>query len=224
MIARRSTLVVPHKLMAGLRNHLFPGDGLESASLLLCSLVVGRRTKLLAREIINVSHAACFQSTRDSITWAGELVEKAIDRAEALGASIIAVHSHPGGLFQFSEADDASDRLLMPALYYGTGRLCGSAIMTPNGALRARMYEAGKTTTPLDLVLNAGPEILAWWNEGSTFTGPNPTPLPFTTGMRDWLGRLSVCVIGVSGTGSNFSEQMTPLRFFAINLIRLDTP
>lgn len=222
MIARRNTLVVPHKISAALRNHLFPDDGLEAASLLLCSPVVGRRTKLLVREVIHVPHAACSQRTPDSITWPGEYVEKAFDRAEALGASIIAAHSHPGGLFQFSEEDNASDHVLMPALYHGTGRACGSAIMMPTGAMRARLYEIGEEATPFELVLNAGPDILAWWNDGSTFTGPRPTPLPFTTGMRTWLGRMSVCVIGVSGTGSIVAEQLARLGFGEIILIDFD--
>jgi ThiF family len=149
-------------------------------------------------------------------------VETAIDRAETLGASVIAVHSHPGGLFQFSDVDDASDHLLMPALYHGTRRVCGSAIMTPGGALRARMYETGETAAPFDLVMNAGPEIRTWWDNGATSEGPSPVPVAFTTGMRDWLGRMSACVIGVSGTGSIVAEQLARFGFGEIILIDFD--
>lgn len=222
MIARHRTLVLPHGVMAELRHHLFPGDGLEAAALLICAQNAGRRTKFLAREVVKVSHAACSRRARDFITWPGEVMETAIDRAEALCATVIAVHSHPGGLFQFSDADDGSDRLLMPALYHGTGRACGSAIMTPSGALRARMYETGETAIPFDLVMNAGPDIRAWWDKGATTAGPSPVPVAFTTGMRDWLGRMSVCVIGVSGTGSIVAEQLARLGFGEIILIDFD--
>ena len=35
-----------------------------------------------------------------------------------------------------------------------------------------------------------------------------PSGMAFTSEMRAWLGRMSVCVIGVSGTGSLVAEQL----------------
>ena len=51
---RQKTLVLPQKVADQLRRHLFPGDGLEAAALLLSAEVGGHRGKLLGREIISV--------------------------------------------------------------------------------------------------------------------------------------------------------------------------
>ncbi len=97
--------MIPQKVAEQLRQHLFPGDDMEAAALLLCAQTGQRRTKLLGREVIPVPHASCARS-RDFITWPGEYVETAIDRATSWGDVVIAVHSHPGGWYAFSNVDD----------------------------------------------------------------------------------------------------------------------
>ncbi len=218
---RQKTLVLPQKVADQLRQHLFPGDGLEAAALLLCAEIGERRVKLLGREMISVPYSRCAR-TRNSITWPGEYVEAAIDRAASRGDAVIAAHSHPGGLYAFSSADDESDRALMSALRHGTDRMAGSAIMIPSGAVRARVYESDHAATPVDLVMTAGPDLLSWWNDGATTAGPTPLPMAFTGEMRAWLGRMSVCVIGVSGTGSIVAEQLARLGVGEIILIDFD--
>src|ERR1700730_3511563 len=99
---RQHTLVLPRKVAEQLRQHLFPSDGLEAAALLLCVQAGERRKKLLGREIIPVPYIHCARK-RDFITWPGKYVEAAIDRAATRGDAVIAVHSHPGGLYAFSE-------------------------------------------------------------------------------------------------------------------------
>lgn len=222
MIARRTTLVLPKTVSARLRTHFFPGDGLESAALLLCAPVHGRRRKYLVQDLIEVPYGACTHRERDMITWPGTYLECAIDRAEPNGLSVIAAHSHPGGLFAFSGADDISDQVVMPALFHGTGREGGSAIMTPGGAVRARLYGAAGTATPVDLVIEAGDDLSLWWDADATASGPQAPPMAFTSEMTTWLGRLTVCVIGVSGTGSIVAEQLARLGFGEIILIDFD--
>ena len=46
--------------------------------------------------------------------------------------------------------------------------------------------------------------------------------MAFTSGMTAWLKQLSVCVIGVSGTGSIVAEQLTRLGFGEVILIDSD--
>src|ERR1700754_319927 len=55
-VKRQGTLVLPHSIATALQRHLFPGDGLEAAALLLCPTAGGRRTKLLGRELILVPY------------------------------------------------------------------------------------------------------------------------------------------------------------------------
>jgi proteasome lid subunit RPN8/RPN11 len=218
---RRSTLVLPQKVADQLRRHLFPGDELEAAALLLCTQFDGRRKKLLGREIIAVPHSRCARA-RDSITWPGEYVEKAIGRAAARGDVVLAVHSHPGGLYAFSKADDESDGILMGALRHGTERAAGSAIMVHGGAMRARLYESDHAATPVDLVMSVGTDIFSWWDEGATVAGPLTPAMAFTSAMRARLARVSVCIIGVSGTGSIVAEQLARLGVGEIILIDFD--
>lgn len=218
---RLHTLVLPQKIAEPLQQHLFPGDGLEAAALLLCAQVGERRKKLLGRELITVPHDRCVRA-RDSITWPGEYVETAIDRALLRGDAVIAVHSHPGGLFAFSSVDDSSNRTLMSALRQGTDQVAGSAIMIPSGAMRARVYESDNASTPVDLVMTVGPDLRMWWSDGARARGPLAQPMAFTGEMRAWLGRLSVCVIGVSGTGSIVAEQLVRLGVGEIILIDFD--
>jgi hypothetical protein len=218
---RNYTLVLPQKMAEGLRAHLFPGDGLEAAALLLCTETGERRKKLLGREFIPVPHTQCTRR-RDFITWPGEYVEAAIDRAALRGDAVIAVHSHPGGLFAFSGADNDSDGVLMSTLRHGTDQMAGSAIMVPSGAMRARVYENDRTAVPVDLVMTAGADIQSWWNDFATAAGPLPPAMAFTNDMRASLARLSVCVIGVSGTGSVVAEQLARLGVGEIILIDFD--
>ena len=95
-----------------LRSHLFPADGLEAAAILVCTRTPGPRLRFLVRDVIFVPYSACSCRTREAITWPGEYVEKAIDIAEADDCAIVLIHSHPGGLFSFSDMDDESDRTL----------------------------------------------------------------------------------------------------------------
>lgn len=218
---RQHTLVLPHTIAEELQRHLFPGDGLEAAALLLCVQVGACRNKLLGREIIAVPYERCIRAA-NSITWPGEYVEAAIDRAALQGDIVIAVHSHPGGLYAFSHTDDESDRILMPALRHGTERMAGSAIMIPDGAIRARLYTKDHTATAIDLVMAAGADIHLWWSEGAKAAGPPAPAMAFSSAMRAWLAQLSVCIIGVSGTGSIIAEQLARLGVAEIILIDFD--
>jgi hypothetical protein len=110
----------------------------------------------------------------------------------------------------------------MPALWHGTEVLCGSAIMVPDGAIRARVYHEGLTMCPVDYVLTAGPDLLAWWEDDAELGRPSIAVLPFSSAMRERLSRLSVCVIGVSGTGSVVAEQLARLGVGEIILIDYD--
>jgi hypothetical protein len=218
---RKATLVLPKELQDQLHAHLFQDDK-EAAALLVCTPVGARRLKLLVREIVPVPHAACASRRHDAITWPGEYVEIAIDKAELNASAIIAVHSHPRGCFDFSAMDDASDRILMPALFHGTGQIAGSAVMIPGGALRARLYQNGEEVSPIDLVMSVGDDLALWWNDGLSGAPPAEPPVAFTNGMTRWLNRMSACVIGVSGTGSVVAEQLARLGFGEIILIDFD--
>lgn len=213
----QNSLTFPAALHAQAHKHLFPGDNLEAAGLVLCSRAPGAHNRLLAQQFIPVPHAACKRSA-DRIVWPGEYLEAAIEAAEPRGLAIIAMHSHPGGLWAFSHIDDESDALVMPALLQATGTMHGSAVMVPNGAVRARIYSSTMEKSDIGLVSVAHHDIRYWW----AATGRDERPLAFTSTMTAELSRLTAVVIGVSGTGSIVAEQLARLGFGQVVLIDFD--
>lgn len=217
-----TTLAFGGALHALICKHLFPSDGLEAAAILVCSRTPGPRLRLLVRDVILVPYSACKRRERDAITWPGEYIEMAIDLAEPTVSSIVLIHSHPGGLFGFSDADDESDRQIFPSLFHAFGTLHGSAIITANGAIRARIYDPNLHLCAVDLVTVAGDDLSYWWADKATLSGPGDRPVAFTSSMTTELGRLSALVIGVSGTGSIVGEQLARLGFGRVPVIDFD--
>ena len=205
-----------------LRGHLFPGDGREAAAILLCTRTPTPRLRLLVKEVVTVPHDECRHRGQDRISWPGRYIEEAIDRGEQEGLSVILLHSHPRGLFDFSGVDDASDAITMRSLFQAYGDIHGSAIMTPDGAIRARLYGASMDCRPVDLVACAGDDIRFWWDQEASPTGGIARPVAFTSDMTAELGRLTAVVIGVSGTGSILAEQAARLGFGRVILIDFD--
>ncbi|OYW92550.1 MAG: thiamine biosynthesis protein ThiF, partial [Alishewanella sp. 32-51-5] len=215
----RLSLAMAAKTHGMLKTHLFPGDGNESAAVLICKAALRNGRRLLVRETILVPHEACRVRAPDRIVWPGAYIEEAIARAEAEGLTILLIHSHPGGWLEFSRADDESDTRTMPALFAAFGNRHGSAIMAPNGAIRARLYRPDMSFDAIELVTVSGHDISYWWNEDIHNGVLVQWPLPFTEGMRRQLGRLSFAVIGVSGTGSVVAEQLARLGIGKLTLI-----
>jgi hypothetical protein len=217
-----TTLAFGGAAHAELHRHLFPADRLEASALLVCARVPGTRSRFLVSHLVLVPYSACKLRKRDAITWPGEYLEQAIDLAEPTNSVIILIHSHPGGLLAFSDADDLSDRQVVPSLLQAFGALHGSAIMTAEGAVRARLYDSDLRIRPVDLVTVAGDNLSYWWADKATLTGPGERPVAFTSGMTAELGRLSALVIGASGTGSIVGEQLARLGFGRVLMVDFD--
>lgn len=217
-----TTLAFDGAMHARVRRHLFPHDGLEAAAVLICARTPGPRLRLLVRAALLVPYAACKRRERDAITWPGEYLEQAIDLAEPDGSVIVLIHSHPGGLFAFSDTDDESDRRVLPSLFEAFGDVHGSAIMTADGAVRARLYQPRLRSRIVDVVTVAGDDLHYWWADKATLTGPGPRPMAFSSGMTADLSRLSALVIGASGTGSIVGEQLARVGFGRVPAVDFD--
>jgi hypothetical protein len=224
---RRATLVFSGRHHAALKAHLFPGDGMEAAAVLLCARVVGTHIKLLVRDYILVPYNTCDRHA-DFLSWPSDYVEEALERAEEDDLSIILLHSHPGGLFDFSKADLESDAQVMPAIFAGravrhTDKIWhGSAIMLEEGAVRAQLYDVEHGRVPVDMVSVYGEDLHFFWNPDRFGRTTARRPLAFSSAMQDELSRLSVCVIGTSGTGSIVAEQVARLGFGEVILVDHD--
>ncbi len=94
--------------------------------------------------------------------------------------------------------------------------------MTPDGAVCARLSENGGASAPVDLVTIAGADLRFFWHDAIARGHAGKPPMAFASGMTAWLQRLSVCVVGVSGTGSVVAEQLARLGVGEIILIDFD--
>lgn len=212
-----STLIFTEEIHRQVRMHLFPGDGFEAAAVLICSRGPGPHTRLLFVDVVLVPHDQC-RRERDLLIWPGSAIEDAIDLAESDDLSLILIHSHPGDYYAFSTADDQSDLQTMPGLFQALGPIHGSAVMMPDGAVRARVYSPDMAIHEIELVSLSGHDIRYWWRDDAY----RRRPVAFTSDMTAELSRLTACVIGVSGTGSIVAEQAARLGFGNVILIDFD--
>lgn len=203
-----STLVLTKECHEQLFRHLFPGDGLEAAAILLCARGVGPRLRLIVRDIMLVPHNHCVRQS-DFLRWPGMAIENAIDVATADEISLILLHSHPGGFFGFSFQDNCSDQLTIPCILQAVDQLHGSAIMLPTGEMLARVYEKDMQAKEIGLVTVAADDIRLWWSDGAF----RKRPMAFGTESREEMNRLTAAVIGASGTGSICLEQVARMGF-----------
>ncbi|OYW50988.1 MAG: thiamine biosynthesis protein ThiF [Novosphingobium sp. 28-62-57] len=215
-------LALPGLTYDALLAHLLAHDGNEGAAILLCRDAAPVRSRLMVVEAILVPHDACAIRRPDYISWPGELLSAAIDRAEDDGLSIILLHSHPGGFPCFSRTDDVSDRTTIGSIFEGWSGSApaaghGSAIMIAPGIIRARLYQPDLQPRDVARVIVAGDDIRIW-DDGGTPT----SAMAFGSDMTRTLSTLHACVIGVSGTGSIIAEQAARMGFGALTLIDFD--
>jgi len=217
-VTAQSRLVLTEEIHAELWEHLFPGDGKEAAAILICTRSPGPVLKLLSKKLILVPYEECKVRTSDAITWPGEYLELAIDEALPQSLSIILVHSHPGGLFEFSWVDDQSDESTMVSLVQGVEAIHGSAIMVPGGAMRARIYQPDRPVENIAMVTVPGTDVRFWSHD----LAEQQLGMAFTSEMTATLSKLTAAVIGVSGTGSIVAEQLARLGFGKLLLVDND--
>jgi len=207
-----------------LRRFLFPGDDHEAVAVMLCSRRDGdRRQRLLVRDILEIPYDVCTVRTPVRVTWPTEIIELLLDEAEEQQLSVVKIHSHPGGYRSFSPTDDESDRLLLPMIRASVEADIphGSAVMLPSGEVFGRvLLEDGFAS--IDCVNVVGDELRFWYADAGRAVIPDFAASHaqiFDQGTIERLQRLSVAVVGCSGTGSPLIEQLVRLGVGEIVLV-----
>lgn len=198
-----------------LKQHLLPGDGLESVALALCGRRAGMgRHRLLVHRIVCVANELCVRS-RESIRWpAGAQLPPLLDEARSRNLALLKIHSHPGGLAEFSATDDHADGELFPSVSAWTDGLAdASAIMLPDGRVFGRAHYRSGGTARLISVCVVGDDLLFWAGAEATPMASHRTRelQAFGRGTVAVLSQLTVAVVGCSGTGSHVVEQLARL-------------
>ena len=188
--------------------HLFPGDGLEAAIILLCNQGTGKEhQRLIVSDVLHLPHRLSERKER-SLSWPfGEyLPPDKISDIDRLGQSIVTIHSHPNGYARFSAIDDRNDRELFASVcnWFDDGRANGSAVMLPDGTVKARTVDARGNFSDMPTVCIVGDNIHIWKSgkQRKQTAYHSKIAQTFGRGTLDLLRTMRVGVVGCSGTGS----------------------
>ena len=222
-----------------LQAHLFPGDGKEAVALAVCGRAgtaaspynTSRpRQVLTIHRIVPVAYADCDRGPAH-VTWRTDALVSVLQMAASRNMAVLKIHSHPEHFPRFSPTDDHSDREIFAAISnYIDGSLPhASAIMLPDGSMFARLVSSVGAFETIESVSVVGADWRIWYAsdicvnasadarnslskadvERHAFS--ERTRQAFGSGTVDILSRLSIAVIGASGTGSPVVEMLARL-------------
>lgn len=214
-----------------LRQHLLPGDGLEAVAVALCGRYSGTDTQILCvHHIRKIPYVSCTERHHLRVSWSTDLIRDLIGQAASKSMAILKIHSHPGCYPQFSEVDDKSDSLLFPSIHAWTDDQLphASCVMLPDGSIFGRFALADGTYVPIERIAVAGDDIRFFDVKPINLTLEEPeeqlrTRQAFGPKTTQILSRLTVAVVGCSGTGSWVAEQLARLGVGRLILVDPDT-
>ena len=200
-----------------LKSHLLHPDGKEAVAIALCGRRSGNNTHcLLIREVHPIPYGDCEIRESELLCWKTSLLEDLLPKAMQDNMAIVKIHSHPSGYAEFSVTDDASDRDLFSSIYgwLDDDYPHASMVMLPDGKMFGRHVDLDGNFYPLDLISVIGDDIYHCFPEIEEdllpeFTIRNSQALGMGTARL--LNRLSIAVVGCSGTGSPVIEQLARL-------------
>lgn len=222
----QTELRISGKHLEELHSLLFGESGNESVAIVLCGRMTGAKHVLLVHEIHPVPQNAYTEKSAVTAGWKTEFMVPLLERAQAEHLAILKIHSHPTGYPQFSELDDKSDAKLFPSIHGWTddGFPHASAIMLPGKKLVVRAWHHDGSTSPITRIVVVGENVEMPHSESvehaPEFTKRHAQIFGKKTTML--LRKMTVAVIGCSGTGSIVVEQLTRLGVGKLVLIDPD--
>lgn len=223
------TLTMTAAQRAELHGHLFPGDGCEAVAILLCSRRAGQRThRLLARKIVAVPYSDCRIRRPDLVQWSTDVLPPLLEEANRQGWSIIKIHGHPNAYRAFSPVDDASDKELFPSVagWFDIDVPHGSVVLLKDGHLFGRVVSAEGTFTTMERIMVVGDDVQVDFDdtEGRLGIGgfTDRHARAFGAATTRLLRRLTVAIVGISGTGSPLVEMLVRLGVGRVLLVEPD--
>lgn len=200
-----------------LRAHLFPGDGLEAAAVALCGRRAGDDFHALSvHKIVLIPHEECVRE-RDRLTWPTARLEPLLLEAMKKHHAVLKLHSHPQNYPEFSAQDDRADRELFSSVHgwVDDDLPHASVVFQEDGRVFGRWADSHCNFHQLDSIAVAGDDVL-FWHASETSEADSAADLKniqaFGEGTINRLRRLTIAVIGCSGTGSPLIEQLARYR------------
>lgn len=225
-----NVFVLTEKQHEVLESHLFPKDGKEALSILLCgNSSVENRNKFTVHKIFNIPYADCELRSEGAVLWQTKVLEPLLEEADKKSLSVFKIHSHPTGYRNFSSADNSSDQKLFPSLYGWIDHniLHGSLLMFPCGEIKGRIVHPDSTFSDINMIAKVGDNIKFWLSKETEGDAPIESMTrniqAFGRGTYNILKNLKVGIVGYSGTGSPTFEQLLRLGVGEIYLADGDT-
>jgi len=206
---------------------LFAEQPNEGAAFLICGLShTESEDRLLVREVMPLERAHYLVREQQRLSIDSQAYANAAKRAEADGNSVVFVHSHPGGVGEFSPQDDREEPKLMTFLDARVpGRLHGSLVIASPTDLRGRVWVRGRWADIVRVRVLGG-RFRFHDQVGDT----RPLPEFFDRQVRAFgedvqrlLRALHVGVVGAGGTGSAVAEQLARLGVGELSIFDGDT-
>lgn len=221
----RNELTISQAHAAELRSCLFPANGHEAGTLILCgisSILVCPWTgesicRYLSREVIPIPFEDVVSSSPRHFEWAKRTFLMAYKRARDEGLAIAFVHSHRRIHAFFSTVDDKNDQELAELVSHRRGPrppLLSIVMDDTGGDIAARVCDDVYTRFPLDKTAVLG--SLGWkWAFSHALHESDAKfqrqELAFGPGFLDVLPHLKITVVGAGATGSCTSHLLLRL-------------
>lgn len=208
-------LVIQERHAQHLQEFLLPESGHERSAYLLCSRVsiesdpwTGERAqRFISYEVLPIPESEVVSSSDQHITWTTQSFVNALKRAEEKGLLVALVHSHPGGLAEFSEQDARNEADLIQLAHNrnGASALMLSLVVLPEQQWIGRLWETPTEVRSLDLIQVVGERLKLHYpdrGKGQSSAMLNRQALAFGEVLNQDLAQLRVGIVGVGGTGS----------------------
>lgn len=233
-MSRSARLLFSPAIFWDVQRHLFPGDGLEHAGVLLCGWHTHDGRTVLT--------TAQFLAGRDGIDYTvspqlhGRLeplfIEDALSQAKRRGLAYVAIHNHfSGDAVSFSGIDMASHEYGYPTLArLNTGLPVGAAVFG-TGSVEVDLWMPDGARLQLETARVLGRWVRHLWASSryaprAVYNEHFDRQLPFLrTSGQGLLAEATVGIVGVGGLGSQLIEPLVRLgvrRFVLLDPDRID--
>jgi ThiF family protein/JAB domain-containing protein similar to deubiquitination enzymes len=210
-----------------LMQHLLPPDGREAVAVALCGRHVSSdNTILTVHDVTLIPHNECYSRGQDILIWPTDRIAHYFERISKQDLAILKIHSHPGGYEQFSSTDDNSDKEFFDSAFgwAASNDVHASAVMLPGGKIFGRFFYEDLHHEPIDKIIVAGDDILIFQRDNNLKYKEfaKRTVQAFGEKTYSILQKMTIGVIGCSGTGSLVIEQLARLGVGQLILIDPD--
>lgn len=212
-----------------LTNRLFIDRTVERAAYALCRVsTTESETRLLIRKIIFVEDEDIEEATETGIKIKSRSFIKAMQEADRSKQVFLFIHSHPEGYVDHSPKDNLEEIQLFKTAYVRikTPGVHGSLVLSDPEKPVCRIWLEDGSIQPVSLIRVIGSRFRFF----TDLSDVDPLPIFFDRQIKAFgediqkvLQILNIGIVGVGGTGSSVTEQLTRLGVGHLTIFDDDT-